>query len=218
MGRSMGKILDARERVRSGPLAQDLLVVPRSEHSTGERHMRVGITSLVAVAILTSPVGADAQADTTRSGIETAMESIFGSLGLPGAVTEARESGVADATIVEVLERMRRTGVSAADAEEILVQEVEVLRAGGPVGNFGAFVQSQLDAGLRGRALADAIRGEHRRMGIGIPEGRPSRDRAGPGRPGGRGAGADGGGGPARGGPPDAAPGGRGGRGPGGAP
>lgn len=185
--------------------------------------MRTGITSLLAVVILTAPVGADAQADTTRSGIDTAMESIFGSLALPGVATEAREAGVADATIVEVLERMRRTGVSAADAEEILVQEVEVVRAGGPVGNFGAFVQSQLDAGLRGRPLADAIRAEHRRMGIGIPASRPSRDRSGLGRRGGPGAGPGGDAGAARGGPRGGTPGpqadtarGRGGRGPGG--
>lgn len=185
--------------------------------------MRVAIAPLVALAVLTTTVRADAQADTTRSGVVTAMESIFGSLGLPEAVTEARQGGVADATIVEVLERMRRTGVSAADAEEILAQEVEVVRAGGPVDNFGAFVQSQLDAGLRGRALADAIRAEHRRMGIGIPASRPSRDRPGLGRRGGPGAGSGGNAGAARGGPRGGAPGpqadtarGRGGRGPGG--
>ena len=33
--------------------------------------------------------------------------------------------------------------------------------------NFGAFVQSRLDAGLRSRALAQAIRQEHSRRGIG---------------------------------------------------
>ena len=37
----------------------------------------------------------------------------------------------------------------------------------GPTDNFGAFVQSKLDQGLRGRELSDAIRAEHAAHGKG---------------------------------------------------
>lgn len=140
--------------------------------------MRRTIFVIAGVALLAAPALVRAQTDTTRSGVLTQLESIFGALGLPQAVEEARQEGVPDGSIVTVIEEIRRSGASAADAEDILAQEVEAVRAGGPVGNFGAFVQSQLAAGLRGRALAEAIRAEHRRNGIGIPADRPQRDRA----------------------------------------
>jgi hypothetical protein len=39
-------------------------------------------------------------------------------------------------------------------------------------GSFGDFVRAQREAGLRGRALAEAIRAEHVRRGHGPPEGK----------------------------------------------
>ena len=49
----------------------------------------------------------------------------------------------------------------------ILQDEVAATAAGQPKDNFGAFVQAQHRAGLRGRALADAIHAEQARRGMG---------------------------------------------------
>ena len=112
------------------------------------------------------------------------LEEVLAATELPVKAAEARESGVADNSIRAVLDVIRRRNLPAQDAYRVLDEEVRVVREGGPRENFGAFVQSQLDQGLRGRALADAIREEHRRRGIG--GGRDSRDDR-PGRPADRG-------------------------------
>jgi hypothetical protein len=67
-----------------------------------------------------------------------------------------------------MLDALSRRGVPAADAAAVVQEEVAAVRAGAPTDNFGAFVQGRLEAGLRGRALADAIRAEHERRGRGM--------------------------------------------------
>lgn len=119
------------------------------------------------------------------------LDRVLAAAKLPVAAAEARQEGVSDLTLREYLDRVLRNRVPADDAYRILDEEVRVVRAGGPKENFGAFVQTQLDAGLRGRALADAIHEEHRRRGMGRPDDRAADrdddrrpDNARPGRPG----------------------------------
>jgi hypothetical protein len=100
------------------------------------------------------------------------LDKVLAAAKLPVAAAEAREEGVSEITLREYLDRVRRNRVPADDAWRILDEEVRVVRDGGPKENFGAFVQTQLDAGLRGRELADAIHEEHRRRGMGRPDGR----------------------------------------------
>ena len=162
--------------------------LPSSRHAGAAPRPRLGanassgITPLACACLallLGAPVGA--QDTSTREQAEavlgSAIEAILGAIELPQVVEEAREAGVADSTLTVLLEDFQEGAMPAAQAEDVLAQEVEVLRAGGPVDNFGAFVQGQLEAGLRGRDLAQAIRAEHRSMGIGIPERRPERMR-----------------------------------------
>lgn len=92
---------------------------------------------------------------------------ILAALQLPALVTEARENGITEGTLRGVLDGLLRRGVAADDAVVVLREELDAVHAGGPRDNFGAFVQRSLDAGLRGRALAEAIHEEHRKMGIG---------------------------------------------------
>ncbi len=148
---------------------------------------------LFAAAAFVAPLGLHGQ-ESTATTAEQVLGTILGAINLPQIAQEARDAGVADSTLTTVLDEMRDREVPAGEAEDILEQEVEAVRAGGPVDNFGAFVQSQLAAGLRGRDLAQAIRAEHRARGIGIPEGRPERMRG----PGMRGNGNE-----MRGGPPE---------------
>lgn len=105
------------------------------------------------------------------------VASILEALRLPALVTEARQAGVTEATVREVLDGLRRRGLPAADAAMVLREEVDAVNAGEPKDNFGGFVQRQLAAGLRGRALAEAIRAEHQARGIGRPEGRQPQGR-----------------------------------------
>jgi hypothetical protein len=108
---------------------------------------------------------------------QTWLDRVLEAAQLPLAAAEARDEGISNLSIREYLERVRRNRVPADDAYRILDEEVRVVRDGGPRENFGAFVQTQLDAGLRGRALADAIHEEHRRRGMGRPDDRRGDDR-----------------------------------------
>lgn len=107
------------------------------------------------------------------------LERVRAALELPVLGTEARESGVPDERVSTTIRDIFRSGVPAADASRILDQEVRTVREGGSTDNFGSYVRSQVDAGLRGRALADAIHREHARRGMGKPsdEERPANAR-----------------------------------------
>lgn len=86
---------------------------------------------------------------------------------LPVSAAQARSEGVADSTLRAVLDAMRNANVPASDAKNMLDTARKAHREHGPVDNFGAFVQSKLAAGLRGRELAAAIKSEHQARGKG---------------------------------------------------
>jgi len=106
-----------------------------------------------------------------------AMPAILRALQLPALMTEARRAGVTETVVRDVLDGLRRRGQPADQAALVLREEVDAVKAGAPKDNFGAFVHRQLDAGLRGRALAEAIRAEHRARGIGRPGARQQQGR-----------------------------------------
>ena len=106
-----------------------------------------------------------------------AMPAILRALQLPELVTEARQAGVTDAMVREVLDGLRRRHLPADEAARVVRAEVDAVHAGAPTDTFGAFVQRQLDAGYQGRALADVIRDEHRARGIGREQSRAPQQR-----------------------------------------
>lgn len=85
---------------------------------------------------------------------------------LPALARDLRVSGVPDKDVSDVLGVLSNRKVRPEDARVILKEEADAARQHGPVDNFGAFVQSKLDQGLRGRELAAAIRAEHAARGI----------------------------------------------------
>jgi hypothetical protein len=105
------------------------------------------------------------------------MPAILRALQLPELVTEARRAGVTDAMVREVLDGLRRRGLPADEAALVVREEVDAVHAGAPTETFGAFVRRQLDAGHRGRALAEAIRAEHQARGLGYEKGGRSQQR-----------------------------------------
>ena len=82
-------------------------------------------------------------------------------LDLPIAARSLRAAGVPEADVKSSLDAMKSKGLSAGEAEELVQESADAAKAHGPVDNFGAFVQAELDAGLRGRELAAAIQAEH---------------------------------------------------------
>ena len=86
---------------------------------------------------------------------------------LPVAASEARREGVANAELRKALDALFNAGVPAYEATSLIETERKAHLENGPTDNFGAFVQAQLAAGLRGRELAEAIHREHARQGKG---------------------------------------------------
>jgi predicted DNA-binding transcriptional regulator YafY len=84
---------------------------------------------------------------------------------LPVSAAHARKEGVSSRDVREALDAMRTAKVPARDAQVVIDEERIARRTNGPMDNFGAFVQSKLQAGLRGRDLAAAIKAEHAARG-----------------------------------------------------
>lgn len=101
--------------------------------------------------------------------VEESVPAVVWALQLPSLVTEARESGIANSSVRALLDELRREGLGADDAARVVREEVDAVKAGAGRDNFGSFLHVQLSAGLRGRALAEAIRVEHEARGIGRP-------------------------------------------------
>lgn len=113
--------------------------------------------------LLASLIPAPATAQDAAAQASEILHSIL----LPRTSQILREAGVPDEEVESVIEAARRRRVPPQETQQVLEQTLESVREHGPVDNFGAFVQDQLAAGLRGRDLAAAIRAEHARRGIG---------------------------------------------------
>ena len=100
------------------------------------------------------------------------VTQILAAAALPVVAAEAREEGVSSADVRQALEALRGASVPAHEAKDVLDEARKAHREHGPVDNFGAFVQTQLASGKRGRELAAAIRAEHARSGKGRPAAR----------------------------------------------
>jgi len=138
--------------------------------------------------------GAAAEAEVPRLDVR-----VDDALSLPSLAIDLREEGIDPDALQDAFDAFREADLRADEVADVLETERDATRegsGGGPEGNFGAFVQTQLDAGLRGRDLAAAIHARH------AVDGRGSHGAA-HGRPAHAGAGADGSGAAAGGGRPD---------------
>lgn len=125
--------------------------------------MRHTLKYLVLAALCGPVQSAAAQqpASTVRDRVRAALE-------LPGIVDSIRRrGGIPEEEVRVVVDEARRKNIPANETRDVLKEADNAIRDHGPVDNFGAFVKARLDAGLRGRALAQAIRQEHARRGIG---------------------------------------------------
>lgn len=123
--------------------------------------MRLLLTALAAAA-LAAPLAAQTPDDDAAKQRQR-VEAIFG---VPQRAEEARQAGVPDSTIRSIMKIFGQEKVAAEDVVVILSAERDAVRAGGSKDNFGAFVQRQHAAGLRGRELSAAIHAEQVRRGM----------------------------------------------------
>ncbi len=116
------------------------------------------LITLVAAAVFASSL--HAQETPTKPSI---LEAIL----LPRVSDELRKEGVPDDDVRVAIEEAMRKRLPPDETKQVLDETARTVRETGPIDNFGAYVQTQLDSGLRGRELAAAIHAEHARRGIG---------------------------------------------------
>ncbi len=125
---------------------------------------------IVVLVLLVTPVFAQ-QSETVEPEKQSAMEQIKDRIRkaahLPEAAQEAREAGIPEGEVAKVIDEARRRKMPVDEVDTVLAESAASARKNGPVDNYGAFVQSQLDKGLRGRELRDAIHAEHAARGKG---------------------------------------------------
>ncbi len=144
---------------------------------------------LLALAVVAPPAVAQAPVDPAPPGgqpprapgtdddAQARRERILKSVRLPRKADDVRAAGVPASDMREALKAAKAKGVRAGDMSDIADEQKKAIDEHGPIDNFGAFVQSKLDEGLRGRELAAAIRAEHAKRGKGKGAGK----KAGPG-------------------------------------
>ena len=116
------------------------------------RHARLVVLVAGGLLLAAAPALLRAQAPATRQRVLDAMT-------LPRLASDLRDEGMSDYELRDALDAMREARLPAGDAVQALRAEFD---AGGehpgPWADSGARVRQQLRAGLRGKALADAIK------------------------------------------------------------
>lgn len=132
--------------------------------------MRMKHVALAALALGLSGAPALAQEatqDTARDTARAAATRILDAIRLPTMADVLRSSGIPVEDVDSAIAGARKEDVPPGELAGIFEETARTVEETGPIDNFGAFVQDRLRAGLRGRDLAEAIRAEHARRGIG---------------------------------------------------
>jgi hypothetical protein len=135
--------------------------------------MRMALLLIVALLAGGFATAQDTAAEDTAQERVTLRERLRRAIRLPRTTEEAREAGVPEERVREILRTGRERRIPPDEMDEILVVENQAIREGGPVGNFGAVVQELKAGGLRGRELARAIHAEQVARGMKKPKGVP---------------------------------------------
>ena len=83
---------------------------------------------------------------------------------LPSAAIELRAAGVPPEEVQIVLVEVQERELPAPEVQVFFHRSTRLVRVHGPIPNFGSFVRIKLDEGVRGPALVQAIRIEHRNL------------------------------------------------------
>ena len=105
------------------------------------------------------------------------VDRVLAAASIPGLAMEARAAGTPAEELEGLLDAMADAKVAGTDARVVLAEERQAVGAHGAVTGLGGFVRARLAEGLRGQALADAIRKEHVARGRkGSPPGLSAQD------------------------------------------
>jgi hypothetical protein len=141
--------------------------------------MRVGMCGVVALVTAcggavaqnqppTQPARpADRLGQPADQGARARSERLLRASRLPAKAEEVRRKGVPSGEVKEALEAAKAKGVKADEMAEVADSASKDVDQHGRIDNFGSFVKSKLNEGLRGRELAAAIHEEHARRGMG---------------------------------------------------
>jgi len=150
--------------------------------------MRSHALWMLVIAAVCGPVLAGVQpgGQVTRGArnAEAERERLLKATQLPKKAEEVREKGVPEGEMKEALEAAKAKGVGAGEMADLTDEQSKAIDQHGRIDNFGSFVKSKLNEGLRGRELAAAIRAEHAKRGKGPKskaEGAKGNDKAGKG-------------------------------------
>ena len=122
-------------------------------------------TSAVLLTGILAAIPATIFADSHEAaGESNRAKALLEAMDLPVAAHMLRQSGMPRQEVNESLRVLRRSEDSRADerasrrSARILRAEAETAREHGPMDGFGAFVRAQVESGVRGQELAQAIR------------------------------------------------------------
>ena len=113
------------------------------------------------------PAGQPAATAPATEDAKAKKERLLKATRLPKKAAEVRAKGVPDSDVKEAMRAAKAKGVKAGDMADVTDAQSKSVDEHGPIDNFGAFVKTKLDEGLRGRDLAAAIHAEHAKRGKG---------------------------------------------------
>lgn len=102
------------------------------------------------------------------------QERLLKAAQLPKKAQEVRQKGVPDNEMKEALSSAKAKGVPPGEMSDAVDEGSKSIDQHGRIDNFGSFVKSKVNQGLRGRELSAAIRAEHAKRGMG-PAGKADR-------------------------------------------
>ena len=109
----------------------------------------------------------DSQEATEQTKEKAGVDKILDLLKLPEEARLAREAGIPDEEIREVMKEARKRKLGPRETGTILKEGSRASKENGNIEHFGAFVKERLNQGMRGKDLANAIHEEHRQRGKG---------------------------------------------------
>ena len=127
----------------------------------------------VALLLAVLPAASSAQ-DQSSSG----AARLFGAASLPLIARELRSHGMPEAALDEALQAMRDRGHTASEASDVLREAMPEAMSGRADSAFGQFVRGQVEQGLRGRTLAQAVQAEIAKRKAAAPKRPPGRQRS----------------------------------------
>lgn len=142
--------------------------------------MKLIETGVLVALLATTP----ALAQQPDKGDAPERDRVVGALELPQKAESLRKKGVPEGEVREALEAASDKGVPANETAEAFEAADQAAEDHGRIDNFGSFVQSQLEQGLRGQELAAAIHAEHEARGMGRGKAKGKAGEAGQGRAG----------------------------------